>query len=574
MNRILLNSTDKDEAHNKSVFLIKVISVAIALLLSISIFVNNWNFFHDDAYITLRYANNWISGHGLVWNEGEFVQGYTNFLYLIIISTLGYLGLDLVFAARLISITAYVATAILLWYCGYLFKSQYCKDLRHLPVVIFMTSASVIVWTLGGLETVVFGFFILVGSSTFLFSFENKHSGLGFLCSGVFFGFAFLTRPDGILFIGVTSAFLFWSYLKCLYQKGDVSSGIFQGSRVSASRKLALYLIMFLVGCFLTMSPYIVWQVSYYGDFVPNTFYAKSGIPFELKCNNGIYYFLNYLTSFPFFLILICILLVDRYYKSLSDFRLNYLVMLILAYLGFIVFIAGGDHMQSFRMMAPIVPLISIILTYLLSSFGENTTSKNLIISFFVISLSFMQIFSPELNPQEEDLASFYGTIVGKYISSEWNRDALIALNTAGSTPYYAPSHRFIDMLGLNDSVIARRNITSITVPWQSTPGHFKGDGDYVLSRNPDFIILGPADGTNSRNAWFLSDYELIQDQEFQQNYKLMKVFLDLDGKVYQKTDTPLVNQSVSNYKSKYSNPYILFRYFQKRDKPINNFDF
>ena len=53
-----------------------------------------------------------------------------------------------------------------------------------------------------------------------------------------------------------------------------------------------------------------------------------------------------------------------------------------------------------------------------------------------------------------------------------------------------------------------------------------------------------------------------------------MKVFLDLDGKVYQKTDTPLVNQSVSNYKSKYSNPYILFRYFQKRDKPINNFDF
>ena len=125
MNRIVLNSTEKDEFHNKSVFLIKVISVAIALLLSISIFVNNWNFFHDDAYITLRYANNWISGHGLVWNEGEFVQGYTNFLYLIIISALGYLGLDLVFAARLVSITAYVATAILLWYCGYLFKSQY-----------------------------------------------------------------------------------------------------------------------------------------------------------------------------------------------------------------------------------------------------------------------------------------------------------------------------------------------------------------------------------------------------------------------------------------------------------------
>ena len=61
--------------------------------------------------------------------------------------------------------------------------------------------------------------------------------------------------------------------------------------------------------------------------------------------------------------------------------------------------------MQSFRLMAPIVPLIGITLTYLLSSFGENTISRNIIISFFIISLSFMQIFSPELNPQEEDPA-------------------------------------------------------------------------------------------------------------------------------------------------------------------------
>ena len=63
MDRTLLNSTDKDEAHNKSVFLIKVISVAVALLLSIAIFVNNWNFFHDDA--TSHFAMQIIGYQGM-----------------------------------------------------------------------------------------------------------------------------------------------------------------------------------------------------------------------------------------------------------------------------------------------------------------------------------------------------------------------------------------------------------------------------------------------------------------------------------------------------------------------------
>ncbi|EMM79312.1 hypothetical protein LEP1GSC037_0026 [Leptospira interrogans str. 2006001854] len=33
----------------------------------------------DDAFISLRYAKNFADGKGLVFNEGEFVEGYTNF---------------------------------------------------------------------------------------------------------------------------------------------------------------------------------------------------------------------------------------------------------------------------------------------------------------------------------------------------------------------------------------------------------------------------------------------------------------------------------------------------------------
>src|SRR3989304_6224593 len=40
----------------------------------------------DDAMISMRYAWNFSHGHGLVWNAGEYVQGYTNLLMTLIMS--------------------------------------------------------------------------------------------------------------------------------------------------------------------------------------------------------------------------------------------------------------------------------------------------------------------------------------------------------------------------------------------------------------------------------------------------------------------------------------------------------
>ena len=58
----------------------------------------------DDAYISFRYARNFAEGNGLVWNLGERVEGYTNFLW-----TLG-LGLG-------IRLTGLPAEVLGLWGC-------------------------------------------------------------------------------------------------------------------------------------------------------------------------------------------------------------------------------------------------------------------------------------------------------------------------------------------------------------------------------------------------------------------------------------------------------------------------
>src|SRR3990170_7632302 len=40
----------------------------------------------DDALISLRYAWNLSHGAGLVWNPGEYVEGYSNFLMTLFMS--------------------------------------------------------------------------------------------------------------------------------------------------------------------------------------------------------------------------------------------------------------------------------------------------------------------------------------------------------------------------------------------------------------------------------------------------------------------------------------------------------
>src|SRR5689334_14831434 len=57
-------------------------------------------FFHDDAFISLRYAVQLATFGELTWNLGERVEGYTNFLQIMATAGLTTLGFDPVAAVR------------------------------------------------------------------------------------------------------------------------------------------------------------------------------------------------------------------------------------------------------------------------------------------------------------------------------------------------------------------------------------------------------------------------------------------------------------------------------------------
>ena len=49
----------------------------------------------DDAFISFRYAKNLSEGTGLVYNAGEYVEGYSNFLWTLFLALGAFFELDL-----------------------------------------------------------------------------------------------------------------------------------------------------------------------------------------------------------------------------------------------------------------------------------------------------------------------------------------------------------------------------------------------------------------------------------------------------------------------------------------------
>ncbi len=46
----------------------------------------NRSFYHDDAFVTLRYSYNFLNGDAIVWNPSKRVEGYTNFLSFLFLT--------------------------------------------------------------------------------------------------------------------------------------------------------------------------------------------------------------------------------------------------------------------------------------------------------------------------------------------------------------------------------------------------------------------------------------------------------------------------------------------------------
>ena len=121
-----------------------------------------YRFVCDDAFITLRYAKNLATLGSPVYNPGEHVEGYTNFLWMTLIAALRRVGVPTVLGARLLGAVSGVAVlgaAHALWN-----RVEPRRPVGGVFVLAALAAcAPLAAWTMGGLETPLFTALVAMG---------------------------------------------------------------------------------------------------------------------------------------------------------------------------------------------------------------------------------------------------------------------------------------------------------------------------------------------------------------------------------------------------------------------------
>jgi arabinofuranosyltransferase len=486
----------------KSLIPIVLTVIIFAILL---LHVDYLRFVCDDAFISFRYAKNLTHGHGLVYNMGEKVEGYTNFLWTLLLSLFMMIGWDVVIVSQLLGVLFSLATIFMLLRLNRWFHPEQ-NLFNYLGPLFLACCGAFAAWSTGGLETSFYTFWVFLSSFLFL-SGTTKPKNLAF--SGITFALVCMTRLDGLIFAGVTFLFLF--YLSIINRKIKVASFL-------------LWTISFLAP-FLV---YFFWRWSYYGRFLPNTFYVKMGG--EAFYGQGLIYLFDFVKRFRIWLSVIPLLFLGKVIKSNVNLKIGtlYFTTLILVYSLYVVYV-GGDFMDMFRFLVPILPFFFFLIQegfrgmyyYILSLSEAREPSKikrrTLLLApeilLIVLSLFFLAYPSKESNQlwyrqgiDSIGLLREHARIwskVGLMFKNIAKPGESLATTAAGAIPYYSELYT-IDQLGLT---LADRS--ALRDQGALRPGHRETvAGEFLVSQKPTYILGHPqiSESKEPQGQWHVSD--------------------------------------------------------------------
>lgn len=445
---------------------------AIALLLIavlaavLFIHARSYDYVVDDAYISFRYARNLVEGHGLVFNPGERVEGYTNFLWVMLIALGMKLGLDPVGLAKTLGFS-FVVLTMLIVYSRYGRIYQRRSWERLLPSALIALSPPMAVWAFGSLETGMFAFLV---TAAILIHVDSGERGKVPLASAVLVGLAAITRPEGLIF----AAILFADLL--------------------IKAQLRRRAILWLIPIALIYAPYFAWRYTYYGWLFPNTFYAKTGGGWS-QFLRGLAYIRDFLVWPGGIITLLSIVpaALRRSRKTLLPF------LTCLVWTCYVMAI-GGDSLAMYRFLVPVLPICYLLsaegLLLVLERLGTRLAAfrarpaRLAIVAICLLMVLSRSLASSERDFVKEDRIRVQGNWVpiGKWLGDYAKPGETLAVAVAGAIPYYSGLYT-IDMLGITDPHIAHVKIEKMG---SGRAGHEKHDVDYVLARRPTYIFHYP----------------------------------------------------------------------------------
>jgi hypothetical protein len=487
--------------------------LAAALIVHVRMVIN-YDFTQDDAFITFRYAENFLNGHGLVYNIGERVEGFTNFLWTIMMILGGRLGIDYVDFSQILGTAFGLGTIIMLFLIGYLAENRLPRKRRlflaGLSCLILGGTYSFAYWTVAGLETAAFSFMVV--SSLY---FYMRRSFL--VIPGLVL--ATLLRPEG----GLVFVFVI------LYD-------------IFSKKSLTRYAITILSVYIIFLLPLAVFKLTYYGSLFPNPFYAKTSFNIQQVIHGLEYtgeFFWHYLAAGLFVIPAIIL------FKKLSR-PLRIAMIFLLVYTIYITLI-GGDVLKVHRFFVPLFPLFALV-----AVFGVNKIFNNKpLFMLGIILLVVWQMVVPRnhvstFHGREKGLAVKMILLMNNLLAND-KTDFSVAASTIGMVGYKLIDHTIIDMLGLTDSTIARHPEPSIE-GLESTWKEMQYNSRYLLSRQPDYILFStgnkpsaPAERALFLYGSFLNNYRGIGFFLATKLHSIYKRYYPLEGEITRDVDPAFV---------------------------------
>jgi arabinofuranosyltransferase len=424
----------------------------------------------DDAYISLRYAANWASGRGLCFNPGEVVEGYTNFLLVVLEAAGIRAGLDPVLLMTLVGRASLAALAALV--TGFVYTRVFPRRaLLSLAAGLALTLNPVLIcWAHSGLESCLYALLLLAAVLAALAA-----DRLGWaIVAAVAVVLAGSTRPEGIVLLPVVLAAAYW-----------------RGRRWQPALFMAAIV---LVG----YGVYFAVRAVHFGYLLPNTFYAKVDYGGPLLALRGLRHVGDFARGgAPLALLVVTAAVLVRW----APLWTRVCLLAAGAQLAVIVYV-GGDHFAMFRFLVSVVPFLGLAALYPAVILAQRLAPQRTVASAaIVVTLALVAasglLVARQVKPGEAPPTTQFAryadecaharawTTLGRILRQYAQPNESLATIAVGALGCYSDL-TIVDPLGIVDAKIAHqpRRLGA------GVAGHEKYDVEYVLSRRPGYLLL------------------------------------------------------------------------------------